>query len=259
MRILVCVKQVADPEGAFALDEAAGRLTPLSATPYRIGRTDEIAIEAAVRLKEDHPGTIVDLVTVGPERAAEALRRGLGMGADHGIHVAGEVPEAGRIARALAACARRRDYRAILCGVMSEDLMQGRVGPAVAALLDWPCATAAVALALSADGGRLEVEREIEAGGREVVALGLPAVVTLQSGVYRPRYPALSNLLRANRQALEIVAPEGGDGGEPAPVFAWPKRARAARMLSGERREKAAELVRILREKALLPGRGYAP
>lgn len=252
MRLLVLVKPVPDPEGGLALDEASGSLLPPAPDGYRLGRYDEIAIEAALRLKEAHPGASVALLTVGPEEtAAAALRRGIGMGADQAILIAGRVTAAEAVAALIAERVRDGGFDLILGGVVSEDRMQGMVVPMVAARLDWPCATAAVALALEPQTLRLDVEREIEAGGREMVRLELPAAVTLQSGLYRPRYPTLSGLLRANRLALERI-PAPPAAAEPPERYARPARARAGRMLSGSREEKAAALVQILRQKALL-------
>lgn len=260
MRLLVCVKQVPDPDAVRELDETSGSLRLPDAAAYRISRYDEFAIEAAVRIKESFPGMAIDVVSVGPARTAEALRRAMGMGADHGIQVLtrdeDEVP-APVAAGWIAAAARRSGCDLVLSGVMSEDLMQGQVGPMIAAGLDWPCATAVIAVTVSPESRAVAVEREIEGGARELVEIGLPAVLTIQSGINRPRYPSLSNLLRANRQALEIVEPQPALPAFPAVTTwrpAYPQKSRAGVMLTAGRTENAARLVEILRQRALLGG-----
>ena len=87
MRILVCVKQVPDPDLLRELDESGRAVRLPTAGAFKMNRYDEFAVEEAVCIKERHAGTTVDVRTVGPEHAAEALRRAIGMGADHGIHI----------------------------------------------------------------------------------------------------------------------------------------------------------------------------
>ena len=168
-------------------------------------------MEEALRIKEAFPDTLVDVISVGPARAADAIRRALGMGADNGIHVVtgeGQVPDAYQTAWWIASFARDRGYRLILAGAMSEDLMQGQVGPMIAELLSMPCATFVVDQRIQADNGTVIAQRGIEGGYRQTVELDLPAVLTLQASINRPRYPSLSNMLRAGKQDLEIVEPD---------------------------------------------------
>ncbi len=257
MRLLVCVKQVPDPDLLHALDESGRAVRLPAASAFKMNRYDEFAVEEAVLIKERQADTTIDVLTVGPERAAEALRRAIGMGADHGIHILtgpAEPPGPAQIAAWIAALARPKGYGLVLTGVMSEDLMQAQVGPLLAARLGLPCATGVVAASIDHEGGRVRVEREIEAGAREVVEIDLPAVLTLQSGINQPRYPTLSHLLRANRQALETA-----DAGTLPPAAATetlirlapPQRRRTGTVLAGSRAEKAGRLLAILREKAL--------
>jgi electron transfer flavoprotein beta subunit len=257
MRILVCIKQVPDPEALGALDERTRSVRLTHAGAFRMNRYDEVAVEEAIRIKERRAASAVDVISVGPERVTEVIRRALGMGADHGIHIAGGrrlLPPA-TVAAWLAAAARTGDYALILAGVMSEDGMHSQVGPMLAAHLNRPCATAVVCAAVDPAGGCVRVEREIEGGAREELILELPAVLTIQSGINRPRYPALSNLLRANRQAVERLEPAALPALAPAETLirlAPPQRSRAGLVLTGSSQEMAHSLLRLLREKALL-------
>ena len=261
MKVLVCVKQVHDSAAAARIDDTGRGVISHETTSSRLTRYDEVAVEAALRLRESNPGTATCAVTVGPAWHERSVRRALGMGIDEGIHVVaprGGADDAARVASWIAEVARPRAFDLVLCGVQSEDLMRGQVGPRLAALLGFPWATAAVAMELLPGARAVRVERELEAGDREVVELDLPALVTVQTGLCAPRYPSLSNVLRGNRQPLAAIDAESLGGPEPREEIielAYPERSRAGVVLEGPARDKAAALVALLREKALLPRR----
>jgi electron transfer flavoprotein beta subunit len=255
MNILVCIKQILAPESELAPSIDGIGVAPVGTAERRISRYDACALEVALQLRERSGGRI-RVVTVGPPEAAEALRRALGMGADEALHIvaANEVTDPLMVAEALATAAGDGDL--ILAGVMSEDSMQGTVGPTLAALLGRPCATAAVALELAPDGSGLTVEEELEHGERSIVELTLPAVVTIQSGPWTPRYPSLSGLLKARRQAvqtLDLAAVPTRLPRQRIVGLAPPVPTRQGRMLSGSAGDKAAQLVRLLRQQGFLP------
>jgi len=180
------------------------------------------------------------------------------MGADHGIHIACE--DQGHlspftIAGWIAALALRKAYDLILTGVMSEDAMQGQVGPTLAAMLDWPWATSVVSERISDGQDRVRVERETEGGRRDVLDLKLPAVLTIQSGINQPRYPKLSSMLKANREGAEtFAAPSLGapDPRQSVVRVAYPRKTRAGRILGGDCKEKARKLYGILSQKGFI-------
>lgn len=255
MKIIVCIKQVWAPESELAPNGDGNGVVPVGAAERRISRYDACALEAALQLRERSGGQ-VRVVTMGPPGASEALRRALGMGADEAVHVvaAHEVTDPLRVAEALATAAGDGDL--ILTGVMSEDLMQGTVGPTLAALLGRPCATAAVAFEPAPDGVTLTVEEELEHGERRIVTLTLPAAITIQSGPWTPRYPSLSGLLKARRQAIQTLDLSAVPTSLPRQRIvglAPPAPTRQGRMLSGSACDKAAQLVRRLQQQGLLP------
>jgi electron transfer flavoprotein beta subunit len=133
--------------------------------------------------------------------------------------------------------------------------MYGQVGPMTAAHLDLPCASQVIQMQLSGDRSAVNVEREVEGGAREMLRLDLPALLALQPGINRPRYPSLSNLLRANRQKLETIDARSF-GNPPEPVvclgLALPVRKRSTHMLTGTAQDKAERFLSILREKAFI-------
>ena len=284
VKILVCVKQVPDAEAPIGI-AGDGRSLAVSAGDWRMNRFDEFAVEEALRIRESAPGSVVEAVSVGPARAVAVLRRALAMGADEAFHILREEvedPLPGDVAAWIAAAVRGRGHDLILTGVMSEDAMHAQTGPVLAELLGIPCATAVIAVRLCPENGVLReenkashekreispgtggvcpqpcfirVERELEGGLREVLEMPLPALIAVQSGINRPRYPALSHVLRARSQPVPIVPV----GALPSPPrrerilrLAWTEPSGKALFLTGTPAEKAERLAALFREKALL-------
>ena len=134
--------------------------------------------------------------------------------------------------------------------------MQGHVGPMIAQRLARPCATAVIFEKIASDKKTIYLEREIEGGSRDTLELQLPAVLTIQSGINSPRYPSLSNLLRANRLELEkIHADDLAQDVFPEILdyIVYPQKTRSGTVLKGSEEEKATQLIRILRDRDLLP------
>lgn len=258
MKILVCFKQVLDADIPIRLDEknlwVEAEVNPL----YRMNFFDEYALEEALRIREGRPGVTIDVLSVGPARVAQTIKRGLEMGADEGIHV--HLPGEGyrspfEIASLIADFAASRSYDLILAGIMAEDDMQSQVGPMTAELLGYPCATAVISERLSGDGKILHVEREIENGRREALEIALPALIAVQSGINRPRYPALSHVLRAKTQPLTVLAADDLIRPKPRDRIVrldYPQASAKGVFLRGSPQEKAQDLLRILHEKSLL-------
>ena len=259
MKILVCIKQVCESESPIQIDAHARWIQTEAITGYKMNRYDEFAIEEAVLLKEAYPGTGIDAITLGPVRSDEVIKRAIGMGADHGVHLVTESEgylNPFTIASRIADYARDKHYTLIFTGVLSEDLMQGQVGPMIAACLSLPWATAVIYQQIAPDHKSVFAEREIEGGSRDTLELQLPAVLTIQSGINTPRYPSLSNLLRANKQKLETIIAD--DSGQPVVRekvvrVTYPAKSRCGIFLTGNQQEKAARLLNLLRERALFP------
>ena len=258
MNILVCVKQVPEAEAQVHID-ASGRWVTLGAgTEYRMNRFDECAVEAAVQIKEYLADTHIHIVSIGPQRAEKVIRRSVGMGADDGTHILtlddGFV-DPFRLASWLAACQQARSADLILCGAMSEDLMQGQVGPLLAALLGLPCTTSVIDIAVHPEDMSIQVDREIEGGYRQSLVLDLPALLTIQTGINQPRYPALSKLLRANRLSLEVQKAEQMDQPQQRQIIDRlipPRKVRDAVFVAGSTNDKAQQLITILSNRSLL-------
>ena len=261
LKILVCVKQVLSQDGPIEIDSAdpSGRSLFAGNAPwYVLNRFDEFALEEALRVKEAIPGTSLHALTVGPARAEAVLRRALGMGADHGVHLLtreGAEPSPFQISSWVTARAEARTYDLILTGVMAEDSQEGLCGPLIAERLDLPCAASVVSFRISPEQNRVEVEKEMENGRREKWRLLLPAVLTMQSGINKPRYPSLSHVLRARKQALEIIDVGSLPKDEPRQSlvrYVLPEKVRTGRVLTGTPEEKAGRLTQLFGEKGLL-------
>ena len=268
MKILVCIKAVPEPEHAIHSTPDGITVCVDSDVELRMGRFDEFAVEEAVLIKEKFAGTTVDVITVGPENARKIVRRAMGMGADNGIHLVsdyGTACDASAVSAGIAAFAEEKTYDVILCGIMSEDVMQFSTGPMIAGRLSIAWATSVVRATPDPDHQKIRIERELEGGVKAIAEVRLPALLTIQSGINEPRYPSLSNLLRANKAELHIIDPTDtpnkiSDDGPSGPAlcetigYAYPEKKRAGRVLTGTPAEKAESLYKILREKGFLKG-----
>jgi electron transfer flavoprotein beta subunit len=258
MNILVCIKQVPESEATYTIDASSQWVRTGSGTEFMMNRYDECAMEEAARIKEAFTGTAIDVLSIGPPDVETVIRRAIGMGADNGIHMVTGLEEfydSFTLASWIADVAGPGAYDLIFTGVMSEDMMQGLVGPLTAELLCMPCATAVVSEALSVHKGTILVEREVEGGCRETVELKLPALLTIQTGINKPRYPSLSNLLRANQLPIRTIQTDLLDKPVKQQLVdrvRFPQNIRNGIFLTGSAEEKAGQLVKILDERSLL-------
>jgi electron transfer flavoprotein beta subunit len=202
MNIVVCVKQVPDPNNAYELVD--GRLR--RDVPQNVlDPGDEFGVEAALQLADQHGGQVT-VVSMGPARALEAIRRALSMGASKGVHIVDDAlqgADALATAKVLAAAIRREEPDLVIAGVESTDGYTGVVPASIAALLDVPQAT--FAKSLEVDGSTLKIQRQTEAGYDDVES-PLPAVVTVTAGVNEPRYPTLKGIMAAKSKPVDTLS-----------------------------------------------------
>lgn len=224
MNIIVCLKQVPDTEAPIRIrpDGSGIEGTGLNLV---MNYYDEHATEAALQLRERFSGTVT-AVSTGPERAREALRQALAMGADEAVLIQDSALDGAdhlQIARVLAAFIRPRRPDVVVCGKLSTDDNAAIVGPALAELLDLPQATAIAALEVADDGTRAVVHRELE-GAVEVLEVPLPALFTVERSLNEPRYPSLPGIMKAKRKEIAVVDLSGlglsaAEVGSPAAVL----------------------------------------
>jgi electron transfer flavoprotein beta subunit len=178
----------------------------------------------------------------------ETLRKALSMGADRAIQLEAEsIPFDGlAIAKALAAELKDGGYDLILFGRMAIDSSNQTVGPMTAGLLDLPCMTAASSLELA--DGRATARRELE-GAAEVLEFPLPAVITIDEGIARPRLPSLKGIMGAKKKPLEVKPAQLGDVHLTVTRMELPPERTGGRII-GEGPDAVPELVRLLRTEA---------
>jgi len=255
LNLVVCLKQIPNPDLQFQI-APGGTDIRRDALNYKVNGSDEYALEAAVRLKEKHGGRVV-VVTAGPKRAESVLREALAKGADEAVRVTYEDPagyDVGKVARILASAIEAMPHDLILTGVQSDDLVNSATGGLLAGLLGLPHVSVVTKLQMS-DGG-LEAWSELEGGLTRRYALPLPAVVSIQFGANVPRYAPLPAIMKAARQPIKEVAPQGR-----APPYTFTVRGLSpppakghATMLTGSLEDQAKRLAQILREKGFFRG-----
>ena len=264
MDIVVCLKQVVDPElplREFVIDPATQRQVR-EGRPLVLSTYDENALEVALQLK-DRSGARVTALTLAPQAAiGDAVRLALAMGADEAVVVddprSPDLPGAVK-ARILAAAIRRIDrYDLILCGCESADWVERVVAPLLAEELEAACVTF-VSRVESSDGV-LVVRRQSE-DGFHLIEARLPAVLSITSDeTNRPRLPKVKDIIAAKRKPLHVwpaadlaasTSETTADGVDVRSVAA-PERTARCEMLTGDPAEQVALLVQRLRDLKLL-------
>jgi electron transfer flavoprotein beta subunit len=246
LKIAVCIKRVPDMELRFAI---AGDRKSLeqSGLKYDMSDFDGYALEVALQLIEKQGSGEVVLVTVGPDGAQETLRKGLAMGATRAVQLkADQVPVDGlAVAHALAA-ELGGGYDLILFGRMATDTASGTVGPMVAELLGLPCVTSISHLGL---GDRRGTARRDLEGAAETVQFPLPAVLTIDEGIARPRLATLKGIMAAKKKPLEVKPAALGEVRLTVEAMALPPE-RSGPKFMGEGADAVPELVQRLRTEA---------
>lgn len=213
MNVTVCVKQVPDATAARRLDAGTHRLD--RSGEGALNATDVNAIEEALRIKEAQGGEVT-VLTLGPEKAMEALRKGLAMGADRAVLVSDEAAAGSDLlatSRALAAAVARQNPDLVLFGQQSSDGDGAVLWAAVAERLGQPVVSQVAQL--SVDGSGLTGKRQTEFG-YDVIRAPLPAVVAVSDAINEPRYPSLKGIMSAKSKPQETLtlADLGVDAGQ---------------------------------------------
>ncbi|HEX3756666.1 MAG TPA: electron transfer flavoprotein subunit beta/FixA family protein [Rhizomicrobium sp.] len=244
MKVLVPVKRVIDYNVKVRVkaDQSGVDLAnvKMSMNPF-----DEIAIEEAVRLKEQGKASEVIAVSIGPQQASETIRTALAMGADRGILVKcdGQV-EPLAIAKILKAIVEQEQPRLVITGKQAIDSDAGQTGQMLAALLGWGQGTYAHKLELSEASAR--IEREVD-GGLQTVEVKLPAVMTTDLRLNEPRYASLPNIMKAKKKPIVEKTP-ADYGVDVTPRFKVLKVAEPPKRAGGVKVKTVAEFVAKLKE-----------
>ncbi len=201
-KILVAIKRVVDYNVRIRV-KADGSGVETDGVKMSINPFDEIALEEALRIRENSGCEEIVAVSIGPANCQQQLRAGLAMGADRAVLVqTDDVIEPLAAARILLEIVKREEPDLVLLGKQAIDDDNNQTGQMLAALWDRPQATFASAIALS--DGRATVTREVDTG-LETIRVELPAVITADLRLNEPRYIKLPDIMKAKRKPLETI------------------------------------------------------
>lgn len=253
MKILVCIKQVPDMESRFK-PNADGVWFDEADLAWRMNEYDEYAVEEAVKLKEQLGNAPeVTVLSIGPDRVVEPIKKALAIGCDRGVHI--QDPQSTskdpwQIAAIIDSFAKDKGFDLVFTGLQSQDRGSAQVGVTLAEQLGYPCVTTVVGFTY--DDGVITAKRELEGGLKGVVKLKVPAVVTCQLGLNVPRYPTLPNIMKAKKKEIQAVAVADLLKEESRAVtveFYPPAKKGSGIVLEGDVGGQAERLIGILKEK----------
>jgi electron transfer flavoprotein beta subunit len=247
MKIAVCIKRTPDSESRFRIG-AGGAAIDEAGLKFDMDDFASYAVEVGLQLNEKQgPGETV-VFAVGPDSVQETLRKAMSMGADRAIQLKTDAPvfDGLAVAKALAAELKGGAFDLILFGKYAFDTSGGIVGTATAELLGVPCVTAATKVEISS--GKGTARREIEGAG-EIVEFSLPAVVTIDEGIARPRYPSLKGIMAAKKKPLEIKPAQLGSVRVAVKSMELPPERPAGRVI-GQGAAAVPELINLLQNEA---------
>ena len=264
MHLAVCIKYIADPEAAFSMftiDEQTKQVIPASGLKHVVSPFDEQAVEAALRIREQHAGARITVITLGDEMSRNALKHGLAMGADDGVLLIDAAFDAGdstTTAQVLTAAIQKLGVvDLVLTGRQAADWDAGVVGAGIGELLGVPVISFASSVTVA--DAHVCVERVLD-DGSETVEAPLPAVVTISNEIGAPRAPSLRETMRAARKP--VVKWSAADLGlqadsltlhsERVRLFAPEKQTRCVWIEGATPEEQGAKLAQVLREARVL-------
>jgi electron transfer flavoprotein beta subunit len=237
MNIVVLVKQVPDTYSERKLDASDGRLDR-DATDAVLDEINERAVEAALQIKEANGGSEVTVVTMGPDRATDAIRKALSMGADKAVHLSDPAlagTDTVGTAKALAALIESSGgFDLVLAGNEASDGRSGATPAMVAEILGVPALTHA--REITVDGSSVTVRRETD-DGVTLLQADLPAVVSVGEKINEPRYPSFKGIMAAKKKPVSTLtladagidaSSVGAEGALSAVTSAQPKPPKSA-------------------------------
>jgi electron transfer flavoprotein beta subunit len=259
MNIVICVKQVPDTETKIRVKDGQ---VDHSETKYVVNPYDEYAIEEGLLIKERLGEGKITLVSVGPERAKDALKSGLAVGAEEAIHLVDEAFEGSdpyATALILSKALAKLDYDIIFCGKQGVDEDHAQVGIILAELLGIPHVSVVTKLEISDDGKSIVAHREVE-GGHAVVEAPLPAVITAQKGLNEPRYASIKGIMAVKKKVIpewnagEIGVDTANVGSGAAKVsfveVALPPERESGKVFDEDPAQDAIKVAHLLRDEA---------
>jgi electron transfer flavoprotein beta subunit len=246
MKILVPVKRVVDFNVKIRV-KSDGSGVELSNVKMSMNPFDEIAVEEAIRLKEQGKATEIVVASIGPQQAAETIRTALAMGADRGILVKTDGPtEPLAVAKILKGIVEAEQPGLVIMGKQAIDDDCNQTGQMLAALLGWSQGTFASKIVI--EGSDLLVTREVD-GGLQTVKLKTPTIVTTDLRLNEPRYASLPNIMKAKKKPIEDKTPDAY-GVDVKPRLEVVKTAEPSGRKAGVKVSSVADLVERLKNEA---------
>ena len=247
LKIAVCIKRTPDSESRFKI-ASSGAAIDETGLKFDIDDFAGYAVEVALQLNEKEGKGETVVFAVGPDTVQETLRKAMSMGADRAVHLKADAftPDGLAVARALAAEIKGGGFDLVLFGKQSFDTSSGIVGTATAELLGLPCVTAVSKLEIV--NARGTARRELE-GAAEMVEFSVPAVLTIDEGIARPRYPSLKGIMAEKKKPLESKPAQLGQVRVSVKKMELPPDRPPGRII-GEGAAAVPELVRLLQTEA---------
>ena len=250
MKIAVCIKQVPTREWQPRLTDDKTWIREQDAS-FEMNEPDAYALEEALRLREKLSGEVV-VCSAGPARVQQVIREALARGADRALHVEDNVlsnADAALTADALAAAMADEKFDLVLTGLQSDDQGHAQLGVILAERLGIPHST--IIMDVQVENNRLRVKRELEGGWFQWIAMPLPALLTIQSGINQLRYATLKGIMAAKKKEIKkIPLPAGLQPTQQILSLSLPVRSKQTQMIAGSPGDAAKDLVRRLREEA---------
>jgi len=257
MRIFTCLKEVPHRDTRYQITAEGTGIVETDLT-FEISECDEYSLEEALKLKEKHDGEVT-ILTVGRERSERSIRKGLSMGADRAILVADNESKASNphaVALVLSEILRSEQYDLLLLGTHSDDFNYGQTGVILAELLGLPHATIVMEIQVDVNNQTVRAMREMENGWFEWVEMSMPAVLTIQAGISKVRYPSLRGIMQAKKKEIKKIDLSSLELNlESVPQLEisklyFPESVSSAEILKGDSSAVVAELVERLKKEA---------
>src|SRR5688500_16850202 len=233
MKIAVCIKQVPTREWQPRLNDDKTWIRDQDVS-YEMNEPDAYALEEALRLREKHGGEVV-VCSAGPARVQQVIREALARGADRALHVEDDAlgaADAFAIADALAAAMAGEAFDLVLTGLQSDDQGHAATGVVLAERLGMPHST--IIMEVQVQDGGLRIKRELEGGWFQWIAMPLPALLTIQSGINQLRYATLKGIMAAKKKEIRKVAmPPGLQPSQTIVGLSVPIKSKKTQMIEG--------------------------
>jgi electron transfer flavoprotein beta subunit len=243
MKILVCLSQVPDTTTKITFTPDQKSFNE-SGVQFIINPYDELALTKALEIKEAAGSGSVTVINVGAPKTEANIRKALAVGADDAVRIDAEPVDAFLVATEIANFAKDKGFDIIFTGRESIDYNGGQVGGMIAAMLDLPLVNVVTKVSFSGNTGT--VERDID-GGREIVEVNTPVVLSAQKDLCEPRIPNMRGIMAARSKPLQVVAATSTAKGTVVSNYETPKPKAGCKFIDANNVE---ELVSLLHNEA---------